>query len=990
MLRFFFPILLAVLATACSSVVRASETERPPNVVFVLADDLGYGELGCYGQDKIRTPTLDRLASQGIRLTDHHSGSPVCAPARCTLMTGMHGGHAPIRTNRDSGNGRVFPGQWPIKENVVTVAEVLSEAGYTTGGFGKWGLGPTDTSGSPIRQGFDRFFGYNCQRLAHSYYPIYLDDDERQVMLNPFAIPGHHRKPDGPVDADEYRSRAYAPDRIIREATKFIDDHHEEPFFLYVPLIEPHVAMQPPQKWIETYPQEWDDEVGPYRGDNGYLPHPRPRSAYAAMISDMDEHVDIILKRLARHGIDDNTLVIFTSDNGPTHGARNPNFHVGGAACTFFDSNGPHRGFKGSVYEGGLRVPAIVRWPGRIPVGTTGNAPSYFPDWFATICAATGAQLPTSQPVDGENLLPHLTSGGEVALEREKPMIWNFNGYGGQLAVRDRSWKAVRLDVLRKQPKAWELYNLSDDPSEANDVASSNPEIVEQLERQFIADREPEPDFPMPLYDGQANKSTPEKGRASLPRPEHENKPGPFSKPGSSSKLVSREVEKPNVLIMMIDDWGWRDAACLGSDFYETPNIDALAESGLTFTNAYAAAANCAPSRASFLTGTYTPRHRIFNVGTSRRGKAKHGRLMHIPGTDTLDPSMPTIGDLAKEQGYRTASMGKWHVSENPLDHGFELNVAGDHRGSPPKGYFPPHPNAVGLEDTPEGEYLTKTLTDRAERFIRDNQGQSWLLYLSHFAVHTPLQAPKGVVKKYENRQSGELHNHPTMAAMVEYVDRSVGRMMETLNDCGILENTIIILTSDNGGYGPATSMRPLRGSKGMYYEGGIRVPLIVSWPARVKSHGTCNAVVHGVDMLATIGDLVGTTTELETDGQSLYSLIQNPEKTQVFDQRSVFWHFPAYLQAYSRNMEDARDRLYRSRPCGVVRSGDRKLIEYFEDGAIEVFDLENDLGERVDLSSKAKEVMAVLHEDLDQWQALTKAPIPMEPNPRYDPRADP
>lgn len=230
-----------------------AQTESKTNIVFILADDLGYGELGCYGQQKIRTPHIDRLAAQGMRFTQHRSGAPVCAPARCVLMTGKHLAHAEIRGNRDSGNGRVFPGQWPLTEAAVTLAEVLKTSGYATGAFGKWGLGPSNTTGSPIKQGFDRYYGYNCQRNAHSYYPYFLDSDEREVVINPGLIPGHQRKPEGEIRADDYRLENYAPDMILNEALKFIDQHHENPFFLYLPFVEPHVSMQPPQEWIDRY-----------------------------------------------------------------------------------------------------------------------------------------------------------------------------------------------------------------------------------------------------------------------------------------------------------------------------------------------------------------------------------------------------------------------------------------------------------------------------------------------------------------------------------------------------------------------------------------------------------------------------------------------------------------------------------------------------------------------------------------------------------------
>ena len=493
--------LLLLLSWALLTCQSALSQSAPPNIVFILADDLGYGELGCYGQEKIKTPNLDRLASEGMRLTAHYTGAPVCAPARCVLMTGKHLAHAEIRGNRDSGNGRVFPGQWPITPEAYTIAEALKSNGYVTGGFGKWGLGPSNTTGSPIKQGFDRFYGYNCQRNAHSFFPFFLDADEREVRINPGLIFGHQQKRDGEVSADDYRLQNYAPDMILKEAVKFLDTHKDKPFFLYLPFVEPHVAMQPPQEWIDRYPQEWDTEKGAYRGQNGYLPHPRPRAGYAAMISDLDEHVGTILQRLEEHGLTDNTLVVFTSDNGTTHPGRDPKFHIGGVDAEFFNSTRGLRGWKGSVYEGGIRVPCIARWPGKIEPGSVSAIPSYFPDWFATLCAATETDVSPETGLDGIDLLPMLTGNGE--LKRTEPLVWEFAGYSGQIAIRDGKWKAVRQGVRSKSPKPWELYDIEADASESNNVASEHPEILKKLTDHYLATRIPEPDFPLPIYDSQ-------------------------------------------------------------------------------------------------------------------------------------------------------------------------------------------------------------------------------------------------------------------------------------------------------------------------------------------------------------------------------------------------------------------------------------------------------------------------------------------------------
>ena len=474
-----------------------SQDQKLPNIVFILADDLGYRELGSYGQQKIKTPHLDKLASEGMQFMQHYTGAPVCAPARCVLMTGKHLAHAEIRGNRDSGNGRVFPGQWPLTADAVTLAEVLQSAGYATGAFGKWGLGPSNTSGSPIKQGFDRYFGYNCQRNAHSFYPHFLDSDEREVQINKGLVYGHQHKPSGVVEADDYRLANYAPDMILKEAAKFIDAKKDAPFFLYLPFVEPHVSIQSPQEWIDRYPRAWDFDKGPYRGQNGYIPHPRPRAAYASMISDLDEHVGTILAKLDEHGLTANTLVVFTSDNGTTHPGKDPKFHIGGVDAEFFNSTGALRGWKGSVYEGGIRVPCIVKWPGKVAPGSTTETPCYFPDWFPTLCRA--ANLTPAADLDGADLGPMLKGGANP--NRHEPMIWEFAGYGGQVAIRDGAWKAIRQGINRKQPSPWQLYQIDKDPSESTNIAGQYPDVVTRLETAYLESRIPETDFPSRLYD---------------------------------------------------------------------------------------------------------------------------------------------------------------------------------------------------------------------------------------------------------------------------------------------------------------------------------------------------------------------------------------------------------------------------------------------------------------------------------------------------------
>lgn len=467
------------------------------NVVFMLADDLGWGELGCYGQQKIPTPHLDRFAAQGMRFTQHYSGAPVCAPSRCVLLTGKHLGHAEVRGNLQAQTR--FPefteGQYPLSEIAVTVAQVFRRAGYATGAMGKWGLGPVGSTGDPNRKGFDLFYGYNCQAVAHSYYPSHLWRNAEKVTINAKPVPGHATQPDGEVKLEDWTGQAYAPTLMTAEAERFIATHANTPFFLYLPFIEPHVAIHPPRESVERFPAAWD--TVPYRGENGYLPHPRPRAGYAAMIRELDEHVGRVLTALDRAGLAERTLVVFTSDNGSTHpGRANTRFHIGGADPPFFHSTAGLRGFKGSVYEGGIRIPMIARLPGRIPAGAVNATPSYFADWFPTLCEAAGVEQPDG--LDGDSLWPVLT-GREKALFTRKPMIWVFPEYGGQVAVRLGDFKLVRQTLSTKSPGPWEVYDLAKDPGETMDLAAVRADLVHQAEELLRREVSANPVFPLSI-----------------------------------------------------------------------------------------------------------------------------------------------------------------------------------------------------------------------------------------------------------------------------------------------------------------------------------------------------------------------------------------------------------------------------------------------------------------------------------------------------------
>ena len=465
-----------------------------PNIVFILADDLGYGEVGCFGQKKIPTPNIDRLAAEGMKLTQHYSGAPTCAPSRCVLMSGKHLGHADIRANRQAQVKfpRFKEGQHPIQADTVLMPEVFRKAGYATAAIGKWGLGPVGSTGDPNKHGFDLFFGYNCQAVAHSYYPRHLWRNDRQVEINGKAVPSQAKQPSGEVRMADYIGDTYAPKLMVEEAEKFIAEEKDRPFFLYLAFIEPHVAMHPPVESVERFPEEWDKK--PYRGGAGYLPHPRPRAAYAAMISDLDSYVGRVLASLEKAGVADRTLIVFTGDNGTTpESGANARFNVGGVDAAFFNSVAGLRGFKGSVYEGGLRVPTVVRFPGRIKAGAATEAPGYFADWFPTLCSAAGLETPPA--LDGENLLPVLY--GEKPGQERKPMVWAFAEYGGQVAVRLGNYKVLRRGLLTKEPGAWEVYDIPADRAETKDLAAEKPELIRQAETLLKLELADNPEFPL-------------------------------------------------------------------------------------------------------------------------------------------------------------------------------------------------------------------------------------------------------------------------------------------------------------------------------------------------------------------------------------------------------------------------------------------------------------------------------------------------------------
>ena len=452
-IKWSYVFLLLVAGTVFISTPAISQMQKP-NVIFILADDLGYGDLGCYGQTKIATPNIDRLARTGMRFTQFYAGTSVCAPSRSSLMTGLHTGHTPIRANRE-----IEPeGQWPLPDSAFTIAKLFKKAGYATGDFGKWGLGFVGSSGDPLKQGFDAFFGYNCQRQSHNYFPDHLwHNDQRIDYPN---TPTHQGK--------------YAGDIIQQQALSFISSNKNKPFFLYLSYTLPHAALQLPSgdKMLEFYKKKFNEQPRPVNANwngKGYQPQAYPHAAYAAMVSRLDTYVGEVVEKLKSMGIEKNTIIIFTSDNGPhAEGGNDP---------AFFNSSGGFRGIKRDLYEGGIREPMIACWPGFIKQGSVSNYSGAFWDFLPTFAAITGQSVPSHS--DGISLLPTFT--GKGTQPQHDYLYWEFHEDGGRQAVRMGNWKGVRLNEMKNDRAPIELYDLEKDPHETIDVADNNPAIVQQI-----------------------------------------------------------------------------------------------------------------------------------------------------------------------------------------------------------------------------------------------------------------------------------------------------------------------------------------------------------------------------------------------------------------------------------------------------------------------------------------------------------------------------
>ena len=475
---YFLGLLIALLTASCTATKQEESqddtiSKGKPNIIFIMADDMGYGDLGCYGQEIIQTPSIDKMASEGMKFTQHYAGSPVCAPSRAVLMTGLHPGHAFVR-----GNKQAEPyGQVALPDQEVTVAEMMKKAGYATALFGKWGLGVEKTEGEPTNQGFDHYLGYLDQVLAHNYYPEYLHRNGERVYLNNEVKYLDSTQWHKGLGSYSTKQVDYTHDIFTREALRYIEENKDTSFFLYLPYTIPHNNGEAPLGERQEVPdfgiyadKDWDQES----------------KGYAAMISRLDGDVGKIMEKLNSLGIAENTLIIFTSDNGPMRADQH----------TFtkrFNSNGPLKGFKRDLYEGGVRIPMIAWWPGTIASNTTSDHISAFWDFLPAACDVAGIAPPAD--VDGISYLPELT--GKDQKEHEY-LYWEFPENGYQVAVRKGKWKAIKRNMQENPDASIELYNLSEDLGEENNIADQHPEIIEEMKAIMEKARTPSEHFPMP------------------------------------------------------------------------------------------------------------------------------------------------------------------------------------------------------------------------------------------------------------------------------------------------------------------------------------------------------------------------------------------------------------------------------------------------------------------------------------------------------------
>lgn len=940
----FFLILL--LLPALSSSPTKLQAQKP-NIIFILADDMGYGDVSCFNENsKIITPFIDKLASEGVMFTDAHTSSSVCTPTRYGILTGRYNWRSTLKQGVLGGYSKAL-----IPAARQTIAGFLKEAGYKTAGIGKWHLGwgwanveagndsvdfSQKVDNGPITRGFDYFYGFNGSLDMPPY--VWVENDRPTMVPTKMTVDtGKQSWWREGLTSDDFSHEQVLPD-ITQKTVQFINENagRRQPFFLYMPLPAPHTPILPTEQ---------------FQGKSG-LENP-----YGDFVIMVDWVVGQVMNVLEQKGIAENTVFIFTTDNGCS-----PEADFNQLATKGHDPSYVFRGHKADIFEGGHHVPFVVRWPAKVKPGKTGQL-LCTTDLFATVADIIGKELPDSVAEDSYSFLPALNV--KSASEPRKSIV--HHSINGSFAYRKGDWKVIfcpgsggwsdpkpgseRIEDL----PVVQLYNLKDDIGEERNLQDENKELVEKYRSELA--------------------TIVKNGRST--RGEVQKNDGPEFWP----QLKWMETSPPNILLINIDDMGWRDVGFMGSEFYETPNLDALAAEGMIFTNAYASAANCAPSRACLMSGQWTPRHGIYTVDTSERGQSSDRKLIPIANNTVLPDSQYTLAEALREGGYITCHAGKWHLGDNPVTQGFDKNIGGSHAGNPGS-YYPPY-TRVAMEPSADDYYLTNLIMDKTLAFLQSVGSQPFFLYYSPYAVHTPIHPVKALLPKYEDKPGWNGQANAGYATMIENLDTQIGRLITKLKESGKLQNTFILFTSDNGGHYGITKQWPLRSGKGSYYEGGIREPMFARWPGKIPADSQSEMPVSNLDFYPTILEVAGIEPPVEkiVDGRSLLPMLTGKGK---IEERPLFWHFPVYLEAYLKGDSTTQDPLFRTRPGSAIRLGNWKLIQYFENNDLELYNLSEDIGEKENLAKRNPGKVSELLTILQNWRKNISAPVPMQLNPDY------
>lgn len=930
-------VLLAVLSCSYPHSAPAAEMNAPdssptrPNIIVIFADDLGFGDLGCYGAEGIPTPNLDRMAREGVRFSNFYATAATCTPSRYSLLTGSY----PWRNPR----AQILKGDAPmiIGPDELTLPAALKRAGYTTSVIGKWHIGLGDGTidwnseirPSPREVGFDESFimAATADRVPSVYIKdgrvLNLDpSDPLEVSYakeNPFPeVPTGRSNPelltmqhsdkqhDGTIVNGVPRigfSRGgkaatwddtTMTDVFLARTKEFLSRQKSAPFFLYLGLHQPHVPRIPSKRFAGA------SEKGP-RGD---------------VIMEMDWMVGQVLDELKSLGLDRKTIVVFSSDNGPVldDGYKDESVERNGS----HRPAGPLRGGKYSLFDGGARVPTIVWGPGLVAPGESDALLSHV-DFLASFAHVAGADLAPRETADSMQM-------ADVILGKTKAGRDNLvtEGFAANTVLREGSWVFIPpypgpklfgdKNIESGNSKVPQLYNLSADIGQATNVAAAHPEKVVAMERLL--------------------ESIKAGGLAAQPATKR----------------------PPNVLFILCDDLGINDLHCYGRKDHNTPNLDRLAAEGTRFTSAYASQAICSASRAGLLTGL-NPARLHLTTYLPGRPDAKSQRVLHPEISLNVPLSVKTLPRYFKEAGYTSGLIGKWHVgaSPGPAEHGFD---------------FVYHPSE-GKNTTPsdlEGGKAEYELTKETINFIEANKDRPFVAYLAHYTPHIPYTAKQHLIDK----NAGAFE--PVYAALIETLDDSVGVLMAKLEELGLADDTIVVFTSDNGGlhvpeggHVRVTHNTPFRAGKGHTYEGGQRVPLIVRWPGHVPAGRVVDAPVNNVDWIPTLLELAGAAVPPGLDGVSFAAGLNGG----AFPARKIFWHFPHYTNQGGR-------------PSGVVRDGDWLLVEFYDEDKTELYNLSDDIGEQRDLSGKEPARVNALKTALAGWRDANGVQH-NKPNPDFD-----